>query len=108
MGRHAVRIEHHVVPPAAPLIALLAQEVMHLIGLILIDVECAEIEFNPSRLRIVGIQIDHRQHDILGCGIVLQVRNQLIVVDGAKRQATVGLQCRVVAAYAVDARYQRP
>jgi len=108
MSRHALRVEHDEISRAAPLITLIAHQIVHLIGLFRVDSQGLEIEHQPSRLRIVGIQIDDRQDDVLRRCIVLDVGDQLVVVYRAEVEIVVGLECRIIAANTVDPREQGP
>src|ERR1700735_3197518 len=61
MRGHALRVEHDVVIPAAPDVALLAQQIMHLVGLLGIEFQRAHIHVHPPGLRLMRVEVHHRQ-----------------------------------------------
>src|SRR5690349_20937520 len=80
---------------------------MHLIGHIRFHTERLQIELYPSRLRVIGIEIDHRQDDIGPVLGSLAVADHLLVADWMEAQTPVAVQGAVVAADGVEARNER-
>src|ERR1700743_541554 len=63
--RDDVRIELHVVPRAVPHVPRTAQEVVGLERPRAIEVEFFEIEVEPPRLRVVRVEVDHADDDVV-------------------------------------------
>src|SRR4029077_3286912 len=59
MRGRALRVKHDVVMPAPPDVALLAQEIMHLVRLLGIELQCVDVEVHPSGLRLVRVEVHH-------------------------------------------------
>src|SRR5881397_3765328 len=57
VGRQDVRVQLHEVALAAPLEALLADEVVHLVGLRGIDLQIGDGDVDPPRLRAVRVEV---------------------------------------------------
>src|SRR4051812_6176539 len=59
MRRHQPRVELHEVPAGAPAIARLAEEVVHLEGLVGQDAERLGVDVDPRRMRVRDVEVDH-------------------------------------------------
>src|ERR1700693_5023845 len=86
--RRALRIQHHVVVAPAPEVALLAQQIGHLVGLSVIELQGAQVQIHPAGLYLVGIEVDYGQ-DRSAAGITFEVRDQCLIVDAAETQAVI-------------------
>src|SRR5262245_18197006 len=79
-----VRVEFDVVFVPLPHIAPAPQPVLHL------ELRAAEVELDPARLHIAGVEVHHGKHEVVA--VLLRLRDQLVVVDLVEFQAPVRLQ----------------
>src|SRR6185437_3138279 len=59
VGGRSLRVEHDVVVAAPPYIPLLAQQVVHLIGLVGIELQCGDVEVQLAGLPLMRVEIHH-------------------------------------------------
>ena len=96
--RHAPGIEHYVIAAAAPLVALVAQQIVHLVGRRLVESEPRQVELDPARLYVMRIEVHHHDDHVVRGRIALQIADELLIVERAETQRRVRLQSGVVAA----------
>src|SRR6185312_1006611 len=87
VGGRSLRVEHDVVVAAPPYIPLIAQQIVHLIGLVGVELQCGDIEVQLAGLGPMRVEVHHRQNDIPGSSIHFQIGDQLVVVYVAEVQA---------------------
>src|SRR5581483_8030036 len=108
VGRQRVRAQLDVVPRAIPQVAARAQQVVYLVGLRRLDAQRVEWQVDPARLRVMRVQVNHRQDQVVAVGAFLRVGDELVVVHRHEPQARVEVQRRVLAADAIHPRYEVP
>src|SRR3954470_14894707 len=82
--RHEVRVQLHEVAARPPAIARLAEEIVHLEGLVGVDAERGGIDVDPRRVRMRDVEVHHHQH-----GPILRalgITQNLVVVGGVEMQ----------------------
>src|ERR1700733_7893293 len=90
--RHAPGIEHYVIAAAAPLVALVAQQIVHLVGRRLVESERRQVELDPARLYVMGIEVDHHDDHVVGGSIALQIPDELLIIERTEAQRRIRLQ----------------
>src|ERR1043165_9235012 len=85
-----------------PRIARAGEELVHLERAVRVEIQRLEIELDVAALRIVRVDVDDRQHDVVAGG--LAVAEDLVVRRLVKEQRDVLLQGRILAADAVHER----
>src|SRR5439155_16673192 len=85
-------IQVHIVSRALPQITGAAQEVVYLVGFVSGEPKLLKGNLKPSRMHVMGIQVDHDQNDIGQILGVLAIANKLVVLDSMKSQAPVMMQ----------------
>src|SRR6266511_4680259 len=101
MGGNDMGGEFDKIARPMPKIAAVAEQVMHLVGTFTAEFEGVQRQFHPSRLRVVGVQVNHDKHDVRQVLRMFTVANELVIVHGVKAQAPVALQGWIVASDAI-------
>src|SRR2546430_311768 len=102
VSRHNLRIQLHVIPWAMPSVARAREELVDLERAVRVEAQGIEVELDPAGLRIVRVDVDDGQDDVVSGGFA--VAEDLVVRRVVERQRRILLQCRVLAADAVHAR----
>src|SRR5215212_4013614 len=98
--RHDVRAQLHEVARAVPRVARVAEEVVDLERAAGVEAEGGEVQLDVARLRVVRIDADDAQHDVLPHRFA--VAEELVVRRLVEAERRVLLQGRILAADAVD------
>src|SRR5450755_2448779 len=101
MARGVLRVEGDVIARAVPQVPRAGKQVVHLERLLRGHVNGAQVKFDPACLQVLRIEIDDDQKRLATFCVRLAVGKQRVVVDAMEFETAVGLQWRVVAAYAV-------
>src|SRR6266513_649246 len=102
MGWNGAGIQLDVVPSAVPVVAGSGEEVVHLVGPVVDKSERFEVELDPSRVGVMGVQIHDGDDGISPISARFTVRDDLVVVDGMKAQTRILLQGLMGAADSID------
>src|SRR5690606_5611296 len=105
--RLCARVEHHEIPSALPAVARVAEKVVDLVALVVREAELAGRDVDPTGLRIVWVEIDDDEHDVLEVARRLRIEEELVVVDTVEADALVAEQRGLGAADLVQAADQR-
>src|SRR5579875_1700655 len=103
---HFLWIELHVIVRALPEVAILGDQIVHLIFLMRFQLKIVQRKIKPAGLPVMGIEVDDDHDDVRTILAHFAVGNDLIVVHGMKPESDVALQSSVVLADSIDLRDQ--
>src|SRR5580765_5751795 len=76
MNRHALRVEADVVSRAVPQVVGAADQVVQLVGLVGLQAERGDVEFDPAALGVVRIEVDDAHDGVAAVRRGLGIRDE--------------------------------
>src|SRR5205823_10025723 len=71
MGGDDFRVQLHVIPWAMPSVARAREELVDLVRAVRVEVQGVEVELDPAGLRIVRVDVDDGQDDVVSGGFAV-------------------------------------
>ena len=102
MRGHALRIQLHEISWTVPDIARSCKLIVHLEGMINLDLEEIEIEIDETGVGIVWIQIDDNENDIFAVTRLLAIAQQIVIIGVVELNTPIVLKCRIFAPSTID------
>src|SRR5262245_34318456 len=81
LRRRALGIELDIIAGSSPEIARIAEQFVHLIGVVSLKAERLQREINPPSVGMMGIEVDNDQDNVSAVCSALAVTNQLLIID---------------------------